>query len=439
MKSKNERAKFSSPRAMSQALRRSDTTTLASDDWSPDAEFLTGIVAAVRDTVITVAPDSETTGRIKNSHSTSSKQRRFQNQVRSIHDKVGVRIIVRDLAHCFAAIERLHQKMPHLEELYDDYITYPKDNGYQSLHTTIIAENGWPCEVQVRTREMHELAEKGTAAHQNYKDRLKPGFGAGSFTKTPASLTERSAQLVPARCQSWDAAPQTERGCLEGRVAFVSTYPPVSCTVADYTASLTQALQTLCPRSDCFVVAMSPTRGQHHYAEQIHYQIRADDIRDYRAAAEFLNGSNVLVLSLQHDYRIFGGAHGAHVLSLLRAVRIPLVTTLHTVERNPTLVQQAILNEVCALSEGLVVSNAELAARLESQHDVPARKITTIGLSDPRLDADLFGLRPKPLSPTQWETVASRYLRSFHRALDGFTNHSKHGLDASRPKGATIR
>jgi GTP pyrophosphokinase len=121
-----------------------------------------------------VDPEFEIKGRLKSSESASFKHLRNKNSVRAIHDKVGVRVTVQDIEQCFATVACLHHVMPYLEHLYDDYITHPKENGYQSLHTTLIAANGWPFEVQVRTHEMHEHAEWGAASHQAYKEALVP-------------------------------------------------------------------------------------------------------------------------------------------------------------------------------------------------------------------------------------------------------------------------
>ncbi len=412
------------------------TSTVASNDWVPDVGFLERVVAAVRETIKDVAPDAQVEGRIKSSKSTWNKRRRFEGQVRSIHDKVGVRVIVRELRQCFSVISRLHQEMTYLAQLYDDYITYPKANRYQSLHTTLVAENGWPFEVQVRTREMHERSEHGSAAHLVYKERLTSEVGAVPRTRSAINPIDRVPMLLSARGKSLDATRQPATACLEGKLAFVSTYPPVAGNLSSYTASLTHAIQAICPRSDCIVVAVSPTGGPHHYAEQIHYQIRENNIEDYCEAARFLNRSKVRVLSLQHEYGIFGGAHGAHILSLLRAARVPIVTTLHTVERNPTLVQHAILHEVCALSTGLIVSGAQQAKRLASQHHVSARKIATIDPRSPKLPQNSFERRPRTSSSPQWECVARSYLRSFSRAVHGFTSHHEHDLPG--PEGATI-
>jgi GTP pyrophosphokinase len=130
------------------------------------------MVAEVAEAIRDADPESETVGRLKTPEGTSRKEKRFKTEVRAIHDKVGVRVIVHTFAQCFVAIELLHRKMTYIEYLYDDYVTYPKKNGYQSLHTTILAANGWPFEVQVRTQAMHANAERGAAAHDRYQEMM---------------------------------------------------------------------------------------------------------------------------------------------------------------------------------------------------------------------------------------------------------------------------
>jgi len=126
------------------------------------------------------------------------------------------------------------------------------------------------------------------------------------------------------------------------------------------------------------VVAMNDVGRQYSYPEQVRYQIPEESLASYRQAADFLNVNMVDVLSVQHEYGIFGGKSGAHLLPLLRQVRMPIVTTLHTVVANPSPSQRTVMAELCSLSERLVVMSGRGAKLLHDVHHVPADKIQTI-------------------------------------------------------------
>lgn len=87
-----------------------------------------------------------------------------------MYDLRAVRIIVDDIKSCFTVLDIVNRLWTPILEEFDDYISRPKPNGYQSLHTVVVAENGQPFEVQIRTQEMHRLAEYGVAAHWRYKE-----------------------------------------------------------------------------------------------------------------------------------------------------------------------------------------------------------------------------------------------------------------------------
>jgi len=109
-------------------------------------------------------------GRHKHLHSI---YRKMQNQgitFKDVMDMIGLRIITNTKADCYSTLGIIHSTWKHIPNTFDDYITIPKPNMYQSLHTTIIGPFGKPIEVQIRTWEMHHLAEEGIAAHWRYKE-----------------------------------------------------------------------------------------------------------------------------------------------------------------------------------------------------------------------------------------------------------------------------
>ncbi len=109
-------------------------------------------------------------GRVKRLYSLFKKLQRYGNDVNKIHDLIAIRIVVEDVEDCYAALGTIHQNWHPMPNRIKDYIAQPKPNGYQSLHTTVFFEGGEGAEFQIRTREMHELAEFGIAAHWRYKE-----------------------------------------------------------------------------------------------------------------------------------------------------------------------------------------------------------------------------------------------------------------------------
>lgn len=114
-------------------------------------------------------------GRAKHTYSLYRKLIKYNKDISKIHDLVALRIIVPTVADCYAAIGYIHQDYKPLKGRIKDYISQPKPSGYKSLHTTIFSDNGKLVEIQIRTPEMHQLAEYGIAAHWHYTEAGKSG------------------------------------------------------------------------------------------------------------------------------------------------------------------------------------------------------------------------------------------------------------------------
>jgi len=112
-------------------------------------------------------------GRAKHIYSLYKKLLRYDRDISRIHDLVAIRVILKDIADCYAVLGILHSKWPPVKGRIKDYIAQPKPNGYKSLHTTIIFEEGERVEFQLRTEEMHNAAEFGIAAHWHYDEAIK--------------------------------------------------------------------------------------------------------------------------------------------------------------------------------------------------------------------------------------------------------------------------
>ncbi len=169
------------------------------------------------------------------------------------------------------------------------------------------------------------------------------------------------------------------------KVAFLGSHTPRQCGIATFTADLREAVSALSPELGCPVVAMDDVGKRYVYPEHVRCEVSEEKLASYRRAADYLNVADVDVLSLQHEFGIFGGKAGAHVLTLLRGLRMPIVTTLHTVLAEPDAPQRAVMGEICSLSERLVVMSASSADLLSRVYAVDPAKIDMIPHGIPRL------------------------------------------------------
>ena len=131
-----------------------------------------------------------------------------------------------------------------------------------------------------------------------------------------------------------------------GRVAFIGNYLPRRCGIATFTTDVCRAVDQEFPATHCFALAVNDPGHEYDYPDDVRFEIEQEELASYQQAANFLNINDVEMVCLQHEYGIFGGEDGEHILTLLRALRMPVVTTLHTVLREPTLKQRAVLLEV---------------------------------------------------------------------------------------------
>ncbi|MGD0525127.1 MAG: glycosyltransferase family 4 protein [Polyangiaceae bacterium] len=162
------------------------------------------------------------------------------------------------------------------------------------------------------------------------------------------------------------------------KIAFLGNHAPRQCGIATFTTDLADAVARELPDSECFVVAMNDVGRNHVYPPRVRFELPENELAAYRRAAGFLNLSAADVLCVQHEYGIFGGTAGSHLLSLLREVRIPIVTTLHTILGEPDPAQRRVMDEIVQLSERLVVMSEHGATLLRDVYSVPERRIDRI-------------------------------------------------------------
>jgi len=158
-------------------------------------------------------------------------------------------------------------------------------------------------------------------------------------------------------------------------IAFLGTYPPRMCGIATFTHDLSDAVIAADESVRATVLAMTDADSTYEQPERVRFKIRRGVDADYRRAAEFVNVSDIRLVSIQHEYGIFDGTDGAHVLDFLDALRKPAIATLHTVLKNPTESQREIVLRLAERCERLVVMSELAVELLERSYGIP-RSIT---------------------------------------------------------------
>jgi glycosyltransferase involved in cell wall biosynthesis len=176
--------------------------------------------------------------------------------------------------------------------------------------------------------------------------------------------------------------------------------------------------------AEVFVAAVNDSRSGYSYPPRVRLQIAQNDPHSYRTAADFLNSSGVDVVCLQHEYGIYGGEAGSYVLQLLKNLKMPVVTTLHTVLREPDAAQRAVMQEICLSSERLIVMSEHSSLLLRRVFEVPAEKIEVIPhgipdlqFADPDSYKELFSICGKTVMLTFGLLSPNKGFESVIRAL----------------------
>lgn len=188
------------------------------------------------------------------------------------------------------------------------------------------------------------------------------------------------------------------------RIAFVGNAPPRRCGIATFTADLHAAITGARPSLDASIVAMNDRGPTYAYPASVRVQIDAERPEDYLAAAEHLNSQHIDLVSLQHEFGIFGGEAGSAILPFLSRLRMPVVTTLHTVLTDPSDRQREVLDRIVSLSARLVVMTEKARDVLRDVYDVAPGKIEVIahGVPDTAYEEPDVAKRRsnEPLRPT---------------------------------------
>ncbi len=162
------------------------------------------------------------------------------------------------------------------------------------------------------------------------------------------------------------------------KVAVVGNFLPRQCGIATFTTDLVCALTEESPELDHWVVAMNDVLEGYRYPSPVHFELNYQNPTDYILAADFLNMNHFDVVCLQHEFGIFGGQYGSHIINLLQNLCMPVVTTLHTVLEEPAPGQKAVMERIAQFSDRLVVMCGKAKEILHKVYGIHKAKIALI-------------------------------------------------------------
>ncbi len=184
------------------------------------------------------------------------------------------------------------------------------------------------------------------------------------------------------------------------QIASVGTYVPRQCGIATFTHDLCEAICAEAQHPDaCQVIALNDTLEGYSYPSRVRFEIRQEEPSDYRLAADFVNIRGADALLVQHEYGIFGGDAGGHLIGMMRDISVPIVTTMHTVLRNPDTAYRKVTKQLIELSDKVVVMADRAVEILCDVYQAPPEKVVMIphGIPDmpfvdPAFYKDQFGV-----------------------------------------------
>jgi glycosyltransferase involved in cell wall biosynthesis len=218
----------------------------------------------------------------------------------------------------------------------------------------------------------------------------------------PHGLLEVVASRPALRTVSADRPRSQSKVSLPSRIAVIGNYLPRQCGIATFTTDLCAAISAEYGTARLLALPVNDTEQAYDYPSRVRWSLAQDDVKSYREAAEFLNFNNIDMVCLQHEYGIFGGEAGSHILHLLRGLKMPVVTTLHTVLREPDPNQLGVMEEIVELSDRLIVMSQLSSQFLQEIFKVPGSKIDMVPhgvpdlpFLDPNFYKDRFGVEGK--------------------------------------------
>ena len=241
---------------------------------------------------------------------------------------------------------------------------------------------------------------------------------------------------APARSRS------QSKPSLPSRIAVIGNYLPRHCGIATFTTDLCSAISAEYGAARLMALPVNDTEQGYDYPARVRWSLAQDDVKSYQEAAEFLNFNNIDMVCLQHEYGIFGGPAGSHILHLLRGLKMPVVTTLHTVLREPDPNQLLVMEEIAELSDRLIVMSQLSSQFLQEIFKVPGSKIDMVPhgvpdlpFLDPNFYKDRFGVEGKAVLLTFGLLSPNKGIENVIRALPEIL--SRHNNVAYIVAGAT--
>jgi glycosyltransferase involved in cell wall biosynthesis len=226
------------------------------------------------------------------------------------------------------------------------------------------------------------------------------------------------------------------------RIAVIGNYLPRQCGIATFTTDLCSAIAAEYGAARLMALPVNDTESGYDYPARVRWSLAQDDMASYQEAAAFLNFNNIDMVCLQHEYGIFGGVAGSHILHLLRALKMPVVTTLHTVLREPNPDQLQVMEQIAELSDRLVVMSELSSQFLQEIFKVPGSKIDMVPhgvpdlpFLDPNFYKDRFGVEGKAVLLTFGLLSPNKGIENVIRAMPQIL--SKHSNAAYIVAGAT--
>src|SRR6267154_844743 len=264
-----------------------------------------------------------------------------------------------------------------------------------------------------------------------------------AITVFPKALLEIVAPLPLLRGGA--SAPRVRsqsKPSLPSRIAVIGNYLPRQCGIATFTTDLCEAISAEYGAVRLLALPVNDTENGYDYPARVRWSLAQDDVKAYEKAAEFLNFNNIDMVSLQHEYGIFGGPSGSHILHLLRGLKMPVVTTLHTVLREPNPDQMLVMEEIAELSDRLIVMSQLSSQFLQEIFKVPGSKIDMVPhgvpdlpFLDPNFYKDRFGVEGKAVLLTFGLLSPNKGIENVIRALPQIL--SRHSNVAYIVAGAT--
>ena len=202
------------------------------------------------------------------------------------------------------------------------------------------------------------------------------GPGAPDAAGAPASGTSSDEKT----------APRTRSTSADVRIGFVGTYPPRRCGIATFTRDLSHAIRGAGDRVFPMTLAVTDPGGRYEYPADVGYEIRQGVKGDYARAAEFVNYSDIRLVSIQHEHGIFGGDDGAYVLDFVAALRVPAIATLHTVLKHPSESQRSVIQSLFKQCAGLVVMSQVAKDLLASSYAIAGENVHMIAHGIPEME-----------------------------------------------------